>query len=114
MMNLTSKSQLERMEKTMLAACEEQKIMDWNNIKPRISNELQSFTLMVKWLKEMQVKGEMDTEQARIHIDIQRNTMRTRLMAMPGIDMRTAEQILNRSIDAVRKEIFEYLGWVVV
>lgn len=114
MMNLNPKSLNERMDKTMIQVCDELNINNWPVLKPRVVNEIQSFTLMIRWLKEMREKGEMDAEQARIHIDIQKTTMRTRLMAMPGIEMRVAENILNASIDAVRKDIYEYLGWVVV
>lgn len=102
------------MGKKMLEISENLQINNWNQIKPRVSNELDSFILMLEWLKDMKENREISAEQARIHIDIQKNTMRTRLMAMPGIDMLTAENLLNRSIDGIRKEIYDYLGWVVV
>lgn len=113
-MNLGARPAIEKIEKSMVTACENMQLRNWNELKARINNELQSFTLMLKWLKDMREKGEIGPEQARIHIDIQRNTMRTRLMAMPGMDMLMAENLLNVAIDAVRKDIYDYLGWVVV
>lgn len=114
MMNLTNKSVTTGMGKKMMQICEELNINGWQQVKPRVANELSSFILMLEWLRDMRQKNEIDAEQARIHVDIQKNTMRTRLMAMPGIDMLTAENLMNKSIDGIRKDIFEYLGWVVV
>lgn len=82
-------------------------------LAPMVRNELNSFVLMLLWIKDMQQSSEMDTTQARIHIDIQRHTMRTRLMSFPGITLHGAEDILNQCIDVVRKDIFDYLGWIV-
>lgn len=97
-----------------MEVCEELLVNDLNQLKPRVANEFNSFVLMLEWLRDMKQKNEINAEQARIHIDIQKNTMRTRLMSMPGIDMFAAENLLNKSIDGIRKEIYEYLGWVVV
>lgn len=69
---------------------------------------------MLFWLDEMKHSGEMDTEQARIHIDIQKTTMRTRLMALPGISVVEAEHIINDAIDSIRKEIYDNLEWVII
>lgn len=102
------------MQKAMLGACEQVQIKNWNIVKPLVSSELSSFILMLTWIKEMKLKNEMNAEQARIHIDIQKNTTRTRLMALPEINMIQADQLLNQSIDAIRKDIYEYLGWVII
>lgn len=100
--------------KLMLRACEEQQIEQWQNIKAHAENELRSLLLMIEWLAEMKTAGEISTEQARIHIDIQKNTMRTRLMSLPGISMVAAEHLINNAIDSVRKDLYEEIGWVIV
>ncbi len=105
---------LENLHKAMLFACEKAEFKNWNSIKPFISNELTSLILMLKWIKDMKLKNEMDAEQARIHLDIQKNTTRTRLMALPDMTMLEADHLINQSIDAIRKEIYEYIGWVII
>lgn len=104
----------ENIHLTMLEACQKLELQNWKSINPFISNELKSFVLMLSWIKEMKEKNEMDVEQARIHLDIQKNTTRTRLMALPEMNLLTTDQLLNQSIDAVRKEIYEYVGWVII
>ena len=115
-MMLTSKPKPNtgQMYKTMLAKCEQLQINDWARLKPLIAGEFESFLLMLKWIKEMRVNNEISIEQARIHIDIQKNTMRTRLMALPAISMVDAEHIINIGIDSIRKKLYEQMDWVII
>lgn len=79
-----------------------------------VKSELDSFILMLKWLRSMKDASEITIEQARIHVDIQKSTMRARLMVMPGMDMLSAEKLLNQAFDSVRREVFNYLEWIVI
>jgi hypothetical protein len=103
-----------QMYEKMMAQCESFQLNDWNHLKPLVAAELESFVLMLKWIKQMQEIQEISIEQARIHIDIQKNTMRTRLAALPGMDLLRVEGILNDCIDSIRTDIYNYLGWVLV
>jgi len=103
-----------QMYEKMMAQCESFCLTDWNHLKPLLAAELDSFILMVKWIKQMQEINEITIDQARIHIDIQKNTMRTRLSALPGMDLLKVESVLNNCIDSVRTDIYYYLGWVLV
>lgn len=98
----------------MMLTFEQQDIENKKMLSPIIHNELNSFVLMLLWIKDMQEKSEMDAAQARIHLDIQRHTMRTRLMSFPGISVQRADSLLNQCVDVIRKDIFDYLGWVVL
>ncbi len=69
---------------------------------------------MLEWINKMNRQNEMSTEQARIHIDIQKNTMRTRLMTLPNISMMDAEHIINTAIDSIRKKLYEQMDWVII
>ena len=103
-----------QMHKKMIEQCEAFKLDDWDHIKPLLAAELDSFILMLKWIKQMKDMNEISLEQARIHIDIQRNTMRTRLTVLPGMDLLKVEHILNQCIDVIRIDIYAYVGWVLV
>ena len=70
--------------------------------------------MMLDWINKMNDQKEMTTEQARIHIDIQKNTMRTRLMALPAITMIDAEHIINTAIDSIRPKLYEQMDWVII
>jgi hypothetical protein len=99
---------------TMIKACIEARFANWTAIQPHAENEFNSLLLILQWLTEMRKKGEMTTEQARIHIDIQKNTMRTRLMTLPSVSMVEAEHIINTGIDSIRKDLYAKIDWVII
>ena len=49
----------------------------------------------------MQEQQLFTKEKARIHKNIQRTTMRIKLVALPEIDILTAEHLLNNCVDAI-------------
>jgi hypothetical protein len=99
---------------TIITACEKSGFTQWDIIKPHAENEFKSLLLMLTWVNDMRQKQEMNIEQARIHIDIQKTTMRTRLMALPDVGMLNAEHIINTGIDSVRKDIYKQMDWVII
>lgn len=105
------KSQLLLLD-AMMHTCMDKTATGKNKI--HIENEFKSLIMMLFWLDEMKHSGEMNTEQARIHIDIQKTTMRTRLMSLPGISVIEAEHIINDAIDSIRKEIYDHLDWIII
>ncbi|MES2559715.1 MAG: hypothetical protein V4590_08250 [Bacteroidota bacterium] len=98
----------------MLTACEKIDIKQWDTIKPHAEHEFKGLLIMLEWINKMNRQNEMSTEQARIHIDIQKNTMRTRLMTLPNISMMDAEHIINTAIDSIRKKLYEQMDWVII
>lgn len=100
--------------KLMLNGCDFAQIPHWEMIRPHAENEFRGLILIIKWLSNNRKEHSMSIEQARIHIDIHKNTMRTRLMALPGIDMIIAENIMNTAIDSIRKELYTEMDWVII
>lgn len=98
----------------MLNACETMHIPQWEVIKPHAEHEFEGLLIKLNWIMEMKQQQEMNTEQARIHIDIQKNTMRTRLMALPSLSMLEAEHLINTAIDSVRQKIYEETDWIII
>lgn len=98
----------------MLKACEQKPVSNWETIRPYAENEFRGLLLLLDWVGNMKKYGEMDTELARIHIDIQKNTMRTRLMVLPDVTLTEAELIINHAIDSIRQELYQKMGWVII
>lgn len=98
----------------MIDACKKSNFKHWNSIEAHAENEFRSLVLMLKWLNEMRTNKEMTTEEARIHIDIQKNTMRTRLMALPNITMVESEHIINKAIDSIRPDLYAQMDWIII
>ena len=111
---LNTKKPTDKMLQTMLNACENAQIENWNDLKPLVSGELSNFLLMLTWIKDMKQKQEMGIEQARVYVDIQKTTARNKLMVLPGLDVIKVDNILNQSVDSIRKDISDYIGWVII
>jgi hypothetical protein len=114
MFNLTHKPPSKKMFVAMVDACENLKVDNWSDIKLFVINEMKSLVTMIEWLKKMKQYDGMDAERARVHMDIIRNTMRIRLITLPGVDIILAERIMNTCYDSIRKMAFDYLGWIVI
>ncbi len=80
----------------------------------QIKAELESLLLMLIWLNDMMEKKELSIEEARIHVDIQKNTMRTRLMTLRGMSLLESEHLINAAVDAVRPEIYSEVKNVII
>lgn len=98
----------------MLDACRTMHIPQWDSIKPHAEHEFEGLLIKLNWIKEMKQQKEITTEQARIHIDIQKNTMRTRLMTLPNLTMIDAEHIINTAIDSIRQQLYEETEWIII
>jgi hypothetical protein len=98
----------------MLDACEETAVNAWHLVKPYAEIEFTGLLHMIDWLHRMKQQSKLTTEEARIHIDIQKATMRTRLMAIPGISMTDAERIINCAVDSIRKDVYDKTNWVII
>jgi len=98
----------------IMNACNQAHFDQWKAMSTYAENEFRSLLLLIDWIGEMRLKNIITIEEARIHIDIQKNTMRTRLMALPQINMLEADHIINTGIDGIRKELYETMEWVII
>ncbi len=98
----------------MTNACEKMSISHWESIKPYAEHEFKGLLMKLEWINQMKRQKEMTTEQARVYIDIHKNTMRTRLMTLPNITIIDAEHIINTGIDSIRKELYSQMEWVII
>jgi hypothetical protein len=91
----------------MISACEQKNILNWEVVRPHAENEFLGLLLMLEWVGKKQKDIHMSTELARIYIDMQKNTMRNRLMSLAGLTLKDAESIIARAVDSIRKDFYE-------
>jgi len=96
----------------MITACEQKNFLNWEVVRPHAENEFTGLLLMLEWVGKMQKDIHMSTELARIYVDLQKNTMRNRLMSVAGVTLKDAEGIINRAIESIRKDLFEQMEGV--
>jgi hypothetical protein len=96
----------------MLKACEQKNTWNWETIRPHAENEFRALLLMLEWVSKMQREIHMSTELALIYISVQKNAMRNRLMALPGVTLKDAEGIIGRAIDSITEDLYEKMDGV--
>ena len=57
------------------------------------------------------MKGKITEEQARLYIDIQKNSMRIVLLTIEGLGILAVEAAINAAIDVIRSTVNTALGW---
>jgi hypothetical protein len=96
----------------MISACESGR--QWNRVKPMAEIEFRSLLMMIEWAEQMKTSGEFDLEQARIHVSLQKNMMYLRFQEVSGLPVNEAAQVINDAIGSVRKDLHEWVEWVII
>ena len=64
-------------------------------------SEGRKFAQSAAEIARLRLLGEIDDEEARLHIDIQKNASRAVLMAITGISILAAERAINAALEIV-------------
>jgi len=97
--------------KDMTTAAKEVLSDSWKEVKPFAELQLKSFAQNVKLIGELKLKGLITEEKAKLQLAIQRDSVRTVLIAFEGIGLVTAENAINAAISVVRTAINRAIGW---
>lgn len=83
----------------------------WKEVKPYVEKESKNFLTNLAMIAKLKVQGKITKEEALLHIQIQKNTFRTVLLAVEGLGLIAVENALNAAIDAIRKAVNTAIGW---
>ncbi|MEI6265466.1 MAG: hypothetical protein WCP74_10180 [Sphingobacteriia bacterium] len=95
----------------MLTAAKGKLTSHWKEVKPYAEKEVNSFAENIKLIAELKMKGKITEEQARLYIDIQKNSMRIVLLTIEGLGILAVEAAINAAIDVIRSTVNTALGW---
>ena len=84
---------------------------NWKKVRPMAELQLKSILHNLEQIAELKLKGKITEEQARLHIKIQKESIRTILMSFEGIGIVAAEKAINESLDVAKNSINKYIGW---
>ena len=86
----------------------------WKEVKPFVEKESKSFVQNLAMIAKLKLQGKMSKEEALLHIQIQKNSYRTVLLAVEGLGLLAVENALNAAIGAIRKAVNTAIGWTLL
>lgn len=86
----------------------------WKEAKPYAEKESQSFLSNLAMIEKLKLTGEITKEEADIHVQIQKNSFRTVLVAIKGIGIITAENAINAAIGVIKNTVNSAIGWTLL
>lgn len=98
----------------MLGAAQEALSAKWPEIKDYAEGETQKLAQSLATIEKLHLSGQITDEQARLHLDIQKNTSRTVLLTVEGLSLLAAEQAVNAALRVVRDTVNKALGLVLI
>ena len=98
----------------MLAAAQEVLAAKWPEIKEYADSETKKLAQSLVAIEKLRLSGQLTEEQARLHLDIQKNASRTLLLTLEGLGLLAAEQAINAALRAVKDTVNTALGFVLI
>ena len=90
-----------------------QKILteNWVGAKPFIEVESRHILDSIETIARLKEAGKISEEQARLHMNIQRETYLSLLLTVKGIRRVQAENAVNGTLSVIRAAVNRLLGW---
>jgi transcription initiation factor IIE alpha subunit len=83
----------------------------WPEAKTYAEMEFKKLGETIVAIQKAKLAGEIDEEDARILIDMQKNAMRSVMLAVEGLGIIAVETAINSALGVVRKTVNTALGW---
>lgn len=83
----------------------------WKKVRPMAELQLKSILHNLEQIAALKIKGKITEEQARLHIKIQKESIRTILLSFEGIGIVAAEQVINETLAVIKNTANKYIGW---
>lgn len=100
--------------KQMLAAAKTELGKHWPAIKDLATSQFKQLAQNAADIEMMKAKGTITKEQAKLLLDMQKNTLKTILLAQEGLGLLATEAAINAAIDVVSGTINKAIGWTIL
>ncbi|MEP7262996.1 MAG: hypothetical protein ABI772_00785 [Bacteroidota bacterium] len=77
----------------------------WESFKPFAEHELRQFSENAEFLAKLKLAGEINDDEFKARLDIQRMAFKTVMLGIEGIGIVTAQEAINKVIDIVAKAV---------
>lgn len=83
----------------------------WKEVKPYVEKESKAFAQNLAMIAKLKLEGKITREEALLHIEIQKNSYRTVLLAIQGLGLIAVENALNAAIGVIATTVNKAIGW---
>ncbi|GGB75925.1 hypothetical protein GCM10007424_14870 [Flavobacterium suaedae] len=103
-----------KMLKDMLGVAKTEFSDYWKEVKPYAEKELKSFLDNVKLIAKLKLKNTINEEQAKLHMNLQINSMRMVFLTIEGLGLLAVQSAINSMIDIARNTVNTAIGWTIL
>lgn len=86
----------------------------WPDVKDYAEAEFKKIGECLLMIESLKLQGKITEEQARLHLEIQKNSARTVLLTLEGLHILLVEEAINAALKIIRDAVNTALGWRLV
>ncbi|MBN2486152.1 MAG: hypothetical protein JXB34_09280 [Bacteroidales bacterium] len=83
----------------------------WKETKPYAEQQFKTFAQNIQLIASLKLRGEITEEKAKLHLNIQRNSIQIVLLTIEGLGLLAVEEAINAAIDVVKGTVNTAIGW---
>ena len=86
----------------------------WPDLKEYGEAEAKKLAQALVMIQSLKVSGKINEDQARLHLEIQKNAARTVFLTLEGLGILTVEAALNAALDVVKQAVNTAAGFALI
>lgn len=98
----------------MLDAAKGPLAQGWSEVHEYAATEFKQLAETLAMIERLKAANAITDEQARLHLEIQKNATRTVLLTIEGLGLLAVEQAINAALGVVRGAVNTALGFALV
>ena len=98
----------------MLGAFKTQLVDKWPEIKTYGESEMKKLAQTLVMIEQLKLSGEITAEQAKLHLQIQKNAVRVVMLTIEGLGLLAVETAINSALGVVKSAVNTALGFVLI
>ena len=100
--------------KAMLSAAKGEVEERWPDIKTYAEAEAKKLAQTLVMIEKLKVSGQINRKQAKLLLDMQKQTSRVVLLTIEGLSLLAAEAAINAAMKSIRDMVNDSIGWRLV
>ena len=100
--------------KEMLTAAKAEVEDKWPDVRVYAETEAKKLAQTLIMIEKLKVAGKINRKQAKLLLDMQKQTSRVVFLTIEGLSLLVAEAAINAAIKAVRDLVNDAIGWKLV
>ncbi len=86
----------------------------WPEVKDYAEAESKKLAESLAMIEKLKLAGEINEEQAKLHLEIQKNATRTVLLTIEGLGIIAVEQAINAAMSVLKEAVNTALGFTLI